>query len=92
MEGLKCGKCGGINETYQRGDLITGTRCLACGYETLAKICRNVSELKAFFEKVPESTQVLFGDELASLKLEAHFSANDMERTDRIKVWKGSDK
>ncbi len=91
MEGLKCSKCGFVNETYQRGALITGTRCLSCGYETLAKICNSVGELKAFFEKVSDGTALFFQDDLANLKVEAHFE-KDMSRTERIKIWRGNDK
>ena len=53
MQELKCIKCGALNETFQRGPLITGTRCIACGYETLAKVCKDVGEAKVFLEKLP---------------------------------------
>ena len=92
MEELKCSKCGFTNETFQRGKFITGTRCLSCGYETLAKACRNVGELRVFLEKIPDGVALLFQDDLAYLKVEAHFEKNDMGTTDRIKIWRGMDK
>lgn len=91
MEGVKCGKCGFLNETFQRGQFITGTRCLSCGYETLAKICKDVGELKVLLEKIPENTAILFQDDLASVKVEVHY-VGDMGRTERVKIWRGLDK
>ena len=88
----KCIKCGFTNETFQRGQFITGTRCLSCGYETLAKICKNVDELKTFFERIPGSAAILFQDDLAYLKVEAHFEKADIGTTERIKIWRGIDK
>ena len=89
MQELKCNKCStGIVETYQRGALINGTRCLGCGYETLAKVCKSVGEVRLFLEGMYDDTNILFQDELASLKLEAHFTG-DRSKTEKIKVWKG---
>jgi hypothetical protein len=91
-ETSKCQKCRtGINETFQRGALITGTRCLSCGYQTFAKICKNVGELRLFLEKMPDPTQVLFQDDACHLKLEAHFTG-DMASADRVKVWRGTER
>ena len=91
MQELKCIKCGALNETFQRGPLITGTRCIACGYETLAKVCKDVGEAKVFLEKLPEGTVLLFQDNSASIRLEAHYTA-DLSRAEKVILHRGSDK
>ncbi len=91
MQDLKCLKCGELNETFQRGQFITGTRCIACGYETLAKVCKSAEELKTFLDKVPAVTAVLFQDNSASVKMEVHYTT-DMSRAEKVIIWRGSDK
>lgn len=91
MQDVKCAKCGELNETFQRGQFITGTRCIACGFETLAKVCKNISEVKAFMDKLPEGTAVLFQDNSATIRMEAHYTA-DLSRAEKVIIWRGSDK
>lgn len=92
MNETKCKKCGSpVTETYQRGQYITGTRCLSCKYETLAKSCKNVGELRLFMEKMSEDTGLLFEDETAFVMIEAHF-VGEIGKAEKIKVWKGKDK
>lgn len=91
MQDVKCAKCGELNETFQRGPHITGTRCIACGYETLAKVCKTVEEVKVFLDKLPAATAVLFHDNSATIRMEAHYTA-DMSRAEKVIVWRGSDK
>ena len=87
MQELKCNKCStGIVETYQRGQYITGTRCLACGYEALSKVCKTVGELRLFIDGMYEDVNLLFQDEPFSIKLEAHFTG-DRSKTEKVKVW-----
>lgn len=93
MTESKCLKCRtGINETFQRGEHITGTRCLACGFETFAKVCKTIGELRLFLEKMADDTPTLFQDDGHSLKLEAHYMGGKIDNSDRVKVWKGSEK
>ena len=88
-----CLKCRtGINETFQRGEYITGTRCLACGFETFAKVCKTVGELRLFLEKMADDTPMLFQDDGHLLKLEAHYMGGKMDASDRVKVWRGMEK
>jgi hypothetical protein len=92
MPDLKCPKCSSpAYETFQRGQLITGTRCLSCNHETFAKICKTVDEVRLFLEKMYGDAKLVFQDDGASLKLEAHF-VGDMDKTEQIKVWKGLEK
>ena len=90
MNESKCIKCGFSNETFQRGNLITGTRCLSCGYETFAKGCKNLRDLRLFIEKIPDDVLVLFQDQ-ANVTLEAHYKG-DIANADKLKVWPGIDK
>ena len=91
MNEQKCIKCGFFNETFQRGALITGTRCLSCGYETLAKVCKSVGEIKLFFEKMSDATKVVFQDESAPIIMEAHFTGS-VDKTEQVKTWQGPEK
>jgi hypothetical protein len=92
-EESKCLKCRvGINETFQRGQLITGTRCLACGFETFAKICGTLGELRRFFDKMPDDTPLLFQDDASSLKLEAHYMGGKMDASEKVKIWRGNER
>ena len=88
----KCIKCHiGLNETFQRGAHIAGTRCLSCGYQTYATMCKNIGELRTFLEKMPDSVIVLFQDDACTLKIEAHFTG-EMSSAERIKIWRGMDR
>ena len=90
MDAIKCPKCNSpALETFQRGQHISGTRCLACQFETLARVCRTVDELRAFIEGLPGSAVLAFQDDQCYPKLEAHFPAQ-IGKTERVKVWKGS--
>ena len=89
MEATKCIKCGSIVvETFQRGQYISGTRCLSCKHETFSKVCKTVGELRIFLERAYEDTKLVFQDDGCPLRLEAHFT-EDMGKTDQIRVWKG---
>jgi hypothetical protein len=89
MDDLKCTKCGtGITETYQRGPSVSGTRCLSCGFTTLAKVCKTVGQLRTFIDGMGEDTYLVFGDDPACIKVEANF-LGDKAKTEKIKVWKG---
>lgn len=74
---LKCGKCSiGILETFQRGSLVSGTRCLSCGAETFTRECKTVGEVRAFLDKINESAA-------CPITLEAQFNGQ-IENTDRV--------
>lgn len=88
MNESKCYKCGEINETFQRGQLITGTRCLACKYETISKIVKTVGDVKTFLTNAPEGARMAFEDDAKPLRLEAHFTG-DISKTEQVKVWEG---
>ena len=89
MNEMKCVKCGnGVNERFQRGEFISGTRCLACKYETFSKVCRSVGELRQFCEKLSDGALLHYEDEPFTVTLEAHFTG-DIASTSKIKVWKG---
>jgi len=89
---VKCPKCSSAAvETFQRGDYVTGTRCLACNYQTIARVCRTVEEIRAFIEGIHGDAQVLFQDEATWPRFEAHFT-DDISKTDRIKLWRGAAK
>ena len=92
MQEVKCIKCGvGLNERFQRGDSISGTRCMACHYETFAKVCKSVGEIRQFLEKFSDGAMLHFEDEQANVTLEAHYTG-EIATSMKVKVWKGSEK
>jgi len=78
-----CVKCKtGVIETFQRGSNINGTRCMACGYETFAKQCKTVAELRDFIDKIQHFAPVM-GEDSQAIVVEAHFTGQ-IEKAERV--------
>lgn len=86
---MQCAKCSSPNfETFQRGPFISGTRCMGCKHETLAKIIRTVGDMRMFLDNVPEDTPLSFQDDGYFPRLELHFK-EQISKAEKVKMWRG---